>query len=104
MFGSETVIHIEISLPTLRVEKFHEENNLDRLRTHLDLLKKIRERDQIRMLTYKQKVARYYNTKVKPKIFQKGDLVLHQAEVSKSMEQEKLALNWEGPYRVIEVI
>ncbi|KAA3461437.1 Retrotransposable element Tf2 [Gossypium australe] len=48
-------------------------------------------------------VARYYNSKVKNKQFQVGDLVLRNIEVSfPASQQEKMALSWEGPYKVIE--
>ena len=33
-----------------------------------------------------------------------GDLVLHRVEISRLTDQEKLLPNWEGPYKVIEVI
>ena len=56
------------------------------------------------MAIYKQKVTKYYNSQVKPNLFLKVDLVLHQAMVSNLFEQEKLAPNWEGSYRIAEVI
>ena len=56
------------------------------------------------MAAYQQKVARYYNRRVKKKMFRPGDLVLRKAEVSKPTEQEKLSPNWEGPYRVAETL
>ncbi|KAL0282855.1 UNVERIFIED_CONTAM: hypothetical protein Sangu_2926100 [Sesamum angustifolium] len=42
-----------------------------------------------------------YNSRVKQKNFQVGDLVLKKVEVSKHVG--KLDLSWEGPYKVIEV-
>ena len=56
------------------------------------------------MVAYKQKVARYYNSRVKSKAFRVGDLVLQRAVVSQFQNQEKLAPNWEGPYEVREVV
>ena len=56
------------------------------------------------MMAYKQKVARYYNFRVKSKVFRAGDLVLPRAIVSQPQNQEKLASNWEGPYEVKEVV
>ena len=52
------------------------------------------------MASYRQKVARYYNAKVRPKSFRPGDLILKKAEVSKPQDQEKLSPNWEGPYKI----
>ena len=40
----------------------------------------------------------------KTKLFQKGNLVLGWAEVSKPTEQCKLAPNWERPYQITDVI
>ena len=56
------------------------------------------------MAAYKQKVARYYNSRVKRKAFRAGDLVLQRAAVSQPQNQGKLAPNWEGPYEVKEVV
>ena len=44
------------------------------------------------------------SSKVKAKLYRAGDLVLRQAEVSRHTEQSKLSPNWEGPYRVTEVL
>ena len=52
-FEAATVIPIEIDLPMIRTENFHEESNSDRMRINLNLLDKIRERAPIRMVTYK---------------------------------------------------
>ena len=56
------------------------------------------------MAAYKQKVACYYNSRVKSKAFRAGDLVLRRTAISQSQNQGKLALNWEGPYDVREVV
>ena len=95
---------MEIGFLMTRVKNFYEESNSNRLKTNLDLLEEIRERAQICMETYKQRVTRYYNAWIKPKLFRKGNLVLHRAEAFKPSEQKKLAPNWEGPYWIIEVI
>ena len=41
---------------------------------------------------------------MKSKSFQKGDLVLRRTEVSKPTKQDKLTLNWEGPYQITDVV
>ena len=56
------------------------------------------------MAIYKQRIIKYYNAWVKSKSFQKDDLVLRRAEVSKPTKQGKLALNWKGSYRITDVI
>ena len=92
-FGVEAVISMEIGLPTTKLENFHEESKLDWLKINLDFLDKIKEGAQICMTTYKQKVPRYYNARVKLKLFHKGDLVLHGAKILKPSEQRKLVPN-----------
>ena len=56
------------------------------------------------MAAYRQKVARYYNSRVKNKVFRAGDLVLQRAAVSQPQDRGKLAPNWEGPYEVKEIV
>ena len=98
------MISIEIGLSSNRVKKFYEATNSDRLRTNLDLLEETRAQAHIKIAAYKQRVIKYYNTRMKSKSFQKGDLILRRAEVSKSNEQDKLAPNWKRPYQIIDVI
>ena len=70
------MIPIELKLPSVRVVAFDEQRNSQDLKANLDLLEEKRETAQVRMVAYKQKVARYYNSWVKSKAFKAGDLVL----------------------------
>ena len=55
-----------------------------------------------RMAKYKQKIAEYYNRRVKLKKFNISDLVLRKVTLAtKDPAQGKLSPNWEGPYRVV---
>ena len=83
---------------------FDEQCNPQDLKANLDLLEEKQETAQVWMVAYKQKVASYYNFRVKSKAFRAGDLVLRRATVSQPQNQEKLAPNWEGPYEVKEVV
>ena len=83
---------------------FDEPQNAQSLRANLDLLEERREIAQVHMAAYRQKVARYYNTRVKNKAFKAGDLVLRRAAVSQPQDRGKLTPNWEGPYEVKEVV
>jgi len=48
-------------------------------------------------------MAKHYNTKVKPRHFSIGDLVLRKVTTAtKDPTQGKLGPNWEGPYRIID--
>ena len=50
-------------------------------------------------------MAKYYNSRVKPRSFQMGDLVLKKVILAtKDSREGKLGPNWEGPYLIIEVV
>jgi len=49
--------------------------NEECMKTKLDLLEELREKAKINEERCKQRVARRYNAKVRPRTFQKGDLV-----------------------------
>ncbi|RRT32249.1 hypothetical protein B296_00053383, partial [Ensete ventricosum] len=66
--------------PTLRVQTHGEEASHQQLRENLDLLEEKRADAHLRALAYRRAVTKLYN------------------------HQGKLAPNWEGPYRVVEVI
>ena len=54
------------------------------------------------MMRYQQKMAEYYNRRVKFKRLDIGDLVLRKVTTATiDPAQGKLGPNWEGPYRVI---
>ncbi|XP_022841838.1 uncharacterized protein LOC111365514 [Olea europaea var. sylvestris] len=77
-FGLEATIPVEVSLPTLRrVEPSMEDQTTE----HLDLLEEVREQASLRAASYQNKIAKYFNTKVKSREFRSGDLVLRRAEV-----------------------
>jgi hypothetical protein len=65
------------------------------------LLEEIREKAHLKEFTMKQRVTHKYNTKVMPRSFQKGDLVLKRP--MRRDKRGKLAPNWEGPFRIQEV-
>ncbi|XP_073105205.1 uncharacterized protein [Elaeis guineensis] len=96
------MIPLEIGLPSTRVEQYCEPGNSECRRADLDLLPELQREAQLRMASYRQRVARYYNTKVRLKSLRSGDLILRNAEVSKSQDQEKLSPNWEGPYKIAD--
>ncbi|RRT84626.1 hypothetical protein B296_00004693 [Ensete ventricosum] len=59
----------------------------------------------LRTLAYKKFIARLYDRRVCPRFIRAGDIVLRKAEVSDPTRSHgKLAPNWEGPYRVVDVV
>ena len=68
-------------------------------------MEETREVAAIRQAAYNQMVKRYHDSKVKPRTLKVGDLVLRTVENNrKDPRHGKLGPNWEGPYRVVEVL
>lgn len=56
-----------------------------------------------RMAHYQDLMLKHYNTKVRPRHFQVGVLVLRKVTTAtRDPSQGKLVLNWEGPYKIID--
>ncbi|KAK3038382.1 hypothetical protein RJ639_030282 [Escallonia herrerae] len=103
-FGTEALLPVEVSLPTVRVLQFSKEGNETNLRGNLDLLDEVRAQALDRVISTKQRVARHYNRKVRTRIFRVGDLVLRKLEVSNPKAAiGKLSPNWEGRYKVTKL-
>ena len=96
----EAVIHTEIGLPTVRAstpESANEESIIRELNTSDEL----REAAAIRVASYQHRLASFYNKRVRPRVFQSGDLVLRKVFKNKADPKAgKFQPNWEGPYIV----
>ena len=101
-YGTEVMISVEVGVTSIRREVFNEESNDDHLRINLDCLDKVREKASIRMMKYQQKMADYYNKRVKLRQLDIEDLVLRKATtVTRDSAQGKLGPTWEESYRVV---
>ena len=101
-YETEAVILVEVGLTSTRRAAFSEEGNEDELQINLDYLDEVREKASSRMEKYRQKMAEYYNRRVKLKQLEIGDLVLRKVSIAtKDPNQGKLGPTWEGPYRVV---
>ena len=79
--------------------------NSDSIREEIDLSNEAREIAHIREKALKQRVTKRYNSIVVPRKFEEGDMVLRRANIEPpAPDQGKLAVNWEGPYKIIEVL
>ena len=74
------------------------------LREESDLINEVRDMAHICEKALKHRITQRYNSQVIPRKFKKGDLVLRHANIEKSPRHEKLAANWEGPYKVTNVL
>ena len=81
-FGSEAVVPVEIGLTTLRTSTYNEQQNEEQLRLNLDLIDEVRGAAEARMKRYQEKMARQYNSKVKPRQLSVGDLVLRKVTLA----------------------
>ena len=89
----EAVIPVAVGLTSLRKEFFDEQSNDDQLKLNLDCLDEVRDQASQRMTKYQQKMAEYYNQRVKLKRFNIGDLVLQKVTpATKDLAQGKLGL------------
>ncbi|GLT99508.1 hypothetical protein SLE2022_169450 [Rubroshorea leprosula] len=103
-YGAEAVIPVEVGLPSDRAGRHDDLNNEQLLRENLDFIKEVREMSRIRNVAHQNRVAKFYNKRVRAHQFQVGDLVLRKAGLTNTQSHMgKLAPNWEGPYMVVRV-
>ena len=74
-YGTDAVIPMEVGLTSYRVESYSKDNE-EALRLQLDLVDEVRAIAKQRLARYQNLMAKYYNSNVRRKDFQIGDLVL----------------------------
>ena len=78
-----------------------EDKNEEAMRLQLDLVDEDRATAEQRLARYQNLMSKHYNTKVRHRDFQIGDLVLRKVMgTAKDPLQGKRRPNWEGPYRI----
>jgi hypothetical protein len=75
-YGVETVIPLEIGLPTIRTEYYDHVTNKTSLATDLDLAEEKRNSTLIHLASYQNGFRRMYEKRVNPRELAVGDLVL----------------------------
>ena len=75
-YGSEVVIPAEVGLTSYRVDHHDERRNDEAMRLQLDLLDEVRTTAKQRLGRYQDLMAKHYNSRVRHRDFQVGDLVL----------------------------
>ncbi|GKA72646.1 reverse transcriptase domain-containing protein [Tanacetum coccineum] len=103
-YGTEAVIPTEIGMPILRTTKVDMVQNNEAFGINLDLLEERREHAAIREAKSKEKMEKYYNSKVRSTSFKPGDLVYRSNDASHTEEVGKLGPKWEGPYEITEAL
>jgi hypothetical protein len=108
-YGQETILLVEVNLNALRIAQQNVLSAVDYRNLMLDRLDKVSD-ERVKALGEverdKLRVARAYNKRVKKKSFQVGDLVWKTILPIRSRSNKfgKWSLNWEGPYKIEEVI
>ncbi|XP_071739841.1 uncharacterized protein [Rutidosis leptorrhynchoides] len=103
VYGSEALIPVEITVPIEKVLSHSEGENDERLRTNLNYAEERREMAAIREATNKQRIAKYYDKRVRVRTYKVGDLVWRNNQASRAQNTGKLGPNWEGPDKVIGI-
>ncbi|XP_034199030.1 uncharacterized protein LOC117614353 [Prunus dulcis] len=104
-FGSEAVVPVEIGEPSYRTEAFAPKENEEAMSLSLDLLEEHRAQANLRNEAYKQRVSRYYDSRVRPRSFRIGDWVMRKVSLAtKDTTEGTLGPSWEGPYEVIGIL
>ena len=95
-YGTEVVISAEVKVLSFRYENFDEETNTSLLAAERDMIEERREVARIRIESQKQRMARYYDSKVKERKFKVGDTVLRQVfQNTKEPGAGALGYSWE---------
>ena len=81
-YGTKAMIPVEVGVTSTRQVVFHEESNDDHLQINLDCLEEIREKTSIKVMKYQQKMADYYNKRVKLIRLDIGDLVVRKVTLA----------------------
>jgi hypothetical protein len=105
----ETILPVEANLDALRIARQNELSIVDYHNLMFDRLDEVSD-ERVKALGKIErdmlKVAKAYNKRVKKKSFQVGDLVWKTILPigSRSSKFENWSPNWDGPYRIKEVI
>jgi len=96
------MILVEIQESSPRFLNFVSEDSNEERRMNLDLLDEVREEARVKAKAVKRRVERKYNSKIKPRQFRDGDLVMRKAHQYEM--ENKLSPKWTGPFRITEAL
>ena len=100
-YKNEAVIPTEVGLTSYRVDNHDERKNDEAMQLQLDLVDEVRPIAKQRLARYQDRMTKHYNSWVRHRDFQIGDLILRKVMgTTKDPTQGKLGPIWEGPYRV----
>jgi hypothetical protein len=94
------VLPVEVTHKAPRVTAYDEVTSTEALQDDVDALDKARDKAFERATQYQQRLRNYHSSRVHPRCFVVGDLVLRIRQDS----HRKLESPWVGPYIITEVI
>jgi len=95
------MIPVKIGEPSLHRQTLDLDLHRESLLVGLDLINELRDKCRIREEACKIRATRRYNSKVKPRSYQKGDLVWRMRSDARK-DDRKFSSNWEGPFRIAD--
>jgi hypothetical protein len=98
--GAEAVLPVEITHEAPKIAAYDETTSTEALQDDVDALNEARDVALARATRYQQSLRNYHSTRVRPRSFVVGDLVLR----LKQDDHGKLESPWVGPYIVTKVI
>jgi hypothetical protein len=98
--GAEVMVPVEITHEAPRIAVYDETTSTEALQDDVDALDEARDVALARATQYQQNLRNYHSSRVRPRSFVVGDLVLR----LKQDGHGKLESPWAGPYIMIEVI
>ncbi|XP_019101801.1 PREDICTED: uncharacterized protein LOC109133268 [Camelina sativa] len=106
-YGIEDVVPAEISVGSIRrvISSENETINDGALLDNMTLIDEKREQALKRAQNYQNAIARFYNSKVRPRNFIIGERVLRKVfDHKKEKNAGKMGMKWEDPYKITEVV
>lgn len=106
VYGMEAVLPIEVQIPSLRIMKDAGLDEDEWIQTRLDQINLI---DEKRLAVvchgqmYQKRMIKAFNKKVKPKVYQAGDLVIKRIILPQGDPRGKWTPTYEGPFVVKRV-
>jgi hypothetical protein len=94
------VLLVEVTHEAPRVTAYDETTSIEALQDNVDALDEARDKALERATQYQQSLQNYHSSRVHPRSFVVGDLVLRLRQDN----HRKLESPWVGPYIVTEVI
>lgn len=96
VYGSDVVLPVEVGIPSPQITFYDQQRNDELKSVSLDLLPEVRGDAFLRSIAYKNRIARYYNNRVRSRPLAEGDWVLRNEATGRNPNLGKLNPNWEG--------